>query len=110
MAPDVENKKRGYSWYKHHAWASLAMLTIFLTVTRFFPTIPYIVIIPVVILLCCYAIIAIIFTYKRNVENVVHTDMNKNAPSTYAPKEDKNIIKLEKKRLKAETKAKKKAK
>lgn len=99
------DEKRSYGWYKHHAWAALAMLSIFFAITRFYPGIPHTVTFVVVGCLCLYAIVAIFLTYRHNKENVLTKE---ESISDQESKLEKEHLKLEKKRLKADTKRAKK--
>ncbi|MBN1786732.1 MAG: hypothetical protein JW825_07095 [Candidatus Methanofastidiosa archaeon] len=105
----MDDMKRSYSWYKHHAWAALSMLSIFLVFTRFYTELPAAVTASIVGFLCTYAIVAIILTYKHNEENVtVKGDEPPRAGETDYASLDKDMLKAEKKRLKAEAKILKK--
>lgn len=104
--------RKKYGWYKHHAWAALAMLSIFFAITRFV-SVHDTLATAVVLVLAAYAGTAIIFTYLRNVDN---TDDGNDAPSPQDEAESstgnalKTIEKIEKKRQKAMEKSVKKTK
>jgi len=100
--------KRSYNWYKHHAWAALALLSIFFAFTRFYPNVPSHITLVVVGCLCIYALAAILLTYRHNRENVLRE--RESVPDTpdIDSKLEKEKHKVEKKMLKADTKRAKK--
>ncbi|MCK4309980.1 MAG: hypothetical protein KAV80_00850 [Methanomicrobia archaeon] len=97
MRSELELKKR-YNRSKHHAWAGLGFLSVFLAITRFF-SVSNLVSIPVTLILSSYIVISLIFTYRYREGLLLQEDV------TLAEKEK---LKLEKKRLKSELKVKKK--
>lgn len=96
-----EGRKK-YEWYRHHAWAGLGILSVFLAI-NYFISLPYFISLSVVFVLSIYIMVSLIFTYKYSVSL---------SSEEVEIKEDKNIekelLKIEKKRIKAELKAKKK--
>ncbi|HOP09158.1 MAG TPA: hypothetical protein PK718_01655 [Candidatus Methanofastidiosa archaeon] len=98
-----DDAKRSYGWYKHHAWAALALLSIFFAITRFYPEVPERMVYVIVGGLCLYALIAILLTYSHNREHIL-----KNEENTLITDNDdgpeKERLKIEKKRIKAEAK------
>ncbi|MDD4280705.1 MAG: hypothetical protein PHW58_00570 [Candidatus Methanofastidiosa archaeon] len=104
--------RKPYGWYKHHAWAALAMLSLFFAITRFV-SVHDTFAIAIVLVLAAYAGTAIIFTYLRNVDN---TDKGNDSPSPQGDAESrtdsalKTREKIEKKRQKAMEKSLKKTK
>lgn len=93
--------RRSYGWYKHHAWAALAMLSLFFAASQVVD-VPGSVTKVVIAVLSVYALVALTYTYMANKET------QQRQVETLEAKEKKDLEKLEKKRLKAELKAKKK--
>lgn len=94
--------QRSYGWYKHHAWAALAMLSLFFA-ARQLVSVPDMVTAVVIAVLSIYAIGALVFTYLANKEPT-----QQQRGEDLEAKAEKEQEKLEKKRIKAELKAKKK--
>lgn len=109
MASNNDSKKK-YNWYKHHAWAALALLSIFITLSRYIGNVPSNISFPMVILLSIYALVAIFFTYRHNKENIENKPVIITRPieDINGAKLEKDKLKIEKKRLKAEAKVAKK--
>ena len=99
-----QDGRRRYSWYKHHAWAALAMLSLFFAVSRFI-AVPAAAAIIIVIALGSYALVAIAFTYRHNTDNI---SPDGQAAGATPEERTKDWEKREKKRLKAEAKLRKK--
>ena len=122
---DLAEYKRKYQAYKHHAWAGLGFLSVFLAVRLILgvsaPDAPDI-LDPIIFLIILYIIIALLFTYRYRSglsakEEAVHTKEVANVqPSDEIEKEkiqaevEKELLKLEKKKAKAEAKKAKKSK
>ncbi|MHC1605690.1 MAG: hypothetical protein ACXQTP_06965 [Candidatus Methanofastidiosia archaeon] len=105
------DKKRQYSWYKHHAWAALALLSIFFALSRFVDNIPRFISLPAVAILSIYALVAIVFTYLHNRDNVIkESEMKMHKEIVEKNQAIKENAKIEKKRLKAQIKVAKKTK
>ncbi len=105
-------ERRKYEWYRHHAWAGLALLSIFLAL-RYFISFPDWLSLAVVFSLIFYVLIALAFTYKyssalsEEQQMLQSEEMEK---EKIRAKLEKERLKLEKKRLKAQLKAEKKKK
>ncbi len=102
--------KRKYEWYRHHAWAGLGLLSVFLAI-RYFVFLPHLISLPIVCALIIYILVALIFTYKYSIalsaEEAYH-DSSELEKEMIQAEVEKARLKVKKKRLKAETKAKKK--
>jgi len=105
--------KRKYSQFKHHAWAGLGFLSVFLAVTRLF-SVPNFISIPITLILVFYIVISLIFTYKyregvSSKEDVTLTEKGiiEEEKLKLEKKKAKNEEKIQKKKLKSELKAKK---
>lgn len=103
----VREGTRQYSWYKHHAWAALALLSLFFAVTRFV-TVPPGVSLLVVGVLGTYALVAIALTYRHNEDNIACEQSIQHESSPQRELDAKDLEKVEKKRLKAQAKLQKK--
>lgn len=98
------NHRRKYEIFHHHAWAGLALLSVFLAL-RYFISFPNWISLPVVFCLVLYIIIALFFTYRYS------SALSEDEPPV--PQNEgmkKGRLKLEKKIVKAELKALKKRK
>lgn len=101
-----------YEISRHHAWAGLALLSIFLAIRYFIPFPDWFSLI-VIFSLISYILIALAFTYKYS---SALSEEQQPFPSEEVEKErikaklEKERMKLEKKRLKAQIKAAKKKK
>ncbi|HEC88329.1 MAG TPA: hypothetical protein ENI52_03325 [Thermoplasmata archaeon] len=97
--------RRKYEWYRHHAWAGLGILSVFLAI-NYFISIPYLISLIFVFILSVYIIVSLTLTYKYSVslpsEEIEKIELKKGM--------EKELLKIEKKRIKAELKAKKKGK
>ena len=91
MVESLSSRKK-YEWYRHHAWAGLGLLSVFLAI-RYFVFIPDVISLPVIFILVAYILIALLQTYRYS----------------HALIAEKEKLKLEKKKIKAELKARKKA-
>ncbi len=108
MVESLSSRKK-YEWYRHHAWAGLGLLSVFLAI-RYFVFIPNIISLPVIFILVAYILIALLQTYRYShaliAEKELPVDLEKEKLKFIAEKEK---LKLEKKKIKAELKARKKA-
>ena len=111
--------KKKYNVFRHHAWAGLGFLSVVLAFRLIFLK-QAVILTPVVVILAIYIIIALIFTYiyRRGLsvdEKVLKVGKAKTS-SDEVEKEriradvEKDILKLEKKKAKAEAKKVKKSK
>jgi hypothetical protein len=107
----VAEYKRKYHAFRHHAWAGLGFLAILGTIRLIAPQLSE-VLMPVIILVLLYSLIALIFTYRyytgitADVEPA-HSSESLEKEKIHADLE-KERLKLEKKKAKVEAKAKKK--
>jgi len=109
---DLSDYKRKYEISRHHAWAGTAFLSLLLAFRYLVTSIPDVVFIPIVSLLAVYIFMGLICTYKYR------AGLSAGQRPDYASEElktemiraaiEKKRIKLDKKRAKAEAKAKKK--
>ena len=109
---NVNEYKRKYQIFKHHAWAGLGFLAILFATRIFFPDFTLI-FSPIIFILIVYILVALIFTYKYRSGlttideiNVVTTDEKS---KNQIIKTNKDQIKIEKKKAKAEVKRQKKS-
>jgi len=104
-------KARKYEIYRHHAWAGLGLLSVFLAI-RYFIFIPWIISLIIVSTLSTYILVSIALTYKyyRYVREEKVKTAEEKEKEKIRKKEIKAALKMEKKRLKAEIKKNKKKK
>lgn len=109
---DLDTQKRKYHIFKHHAWAGLGFLAV-LFALRFIHPLSTVILSPIIFILIIYIVISLILTYKyrsglyAQSEKVSIYVENENEVSK---KYKSNRSKIEKKKVKAELKAKKKGK
>ena len=96
--------KRRYNSFRHHAWAGLGFLSVLLAIRIVFPSISEL-ILPVLIVLIIYVLVALLFTYKylKGLNSLEHVLQIR--PSDEIEKER---LKVEKKKTKSEAKKAKK--
>jgi len=112
----VEYKKK-YHRYRHHAWAGLGFLSVFLAVRLILGIKAPDILDPIIFVVILYIVIALLFTYRfragLSAEDTIKTVEQPNVEIEKArinAEVEKERLKVEKKKAKAETKAKKKAK
>ena len=103
---DLSEYKRKYAWYRHHAWAGAILLSVVLA-ARLFIRIDSVLLLPVVLVLIVYIVVALVFTYRYSAGLSVE-DTKVEVPSSVESERVKAQVKLEKKKAKASVKAKKK--
>jgi len=108
---DLTDYKRRYNLFRHHAWAGLGFLSVLLAVRILFPELLEL-LQPILVVLIVYVIIALIFTYKYRAglsakQEIVHHSEELEKEKIHADVE-KELLKLEKKKAKADVKTKKK--
>ena len=110
VAKNNKEHNNNYNLYRHHAWAGLGLLSVFLAL-RYVINIPQLLTFAVVISLSCYITIALIATYRYRkylkdntqiIENKIIAQKNSNEFI------EKQHNKIEKKREKAKLKTTKK--
>jgi len=116
----MENKeklreyRRKYEIYRHHAWAGLGLLTVFLATRYFYPHLPSWFFFPILMGLLVYILIGLLGTYRYRTGLSSQEDSAKvipgSPPGSFEEKKEKTRVKMEKKRLKAEVKKIKKNK
>ena len=89
-----------YERYRHHAWAGLGFLSVFIAI-KYFVSLPDSLSFAIVMILSIYIIYAIIMSY-------LYSEEMERGKEGKGGEMEKERIKLEKKRIKAELKAKKK--
>ena len=96
--------KRRYNSFRHHAWAGLGFLSVLLAIRIVFPSISEL-ILPLLIVLIIYVLVALLFTYKylKGLNSFEHVLQIR--PSDEIEKER---LKVEKKKTKSEAKKAKK--
>ena len=92
----MPKRKKSYQWYRHHAWAGLALVSI-LFIIRGMVGIPAGVFYPVVIALLIYAVTFLVLTYRQASELVKSPSMDK-ASAKAAKKQTKAELKRQKKK------------
>ena len=109
----LEYKKK-YELYRHHAWAGLGLLTVFLATRYFYPTLPLWISLPIVSGLIIYILISLMGTYRYRTGLLIQDDISQANPVSTTEsleiKKEKEQAKIEKKRLKAKVKEVKKMK
>lgn len=109
---NLREHKRKYEIYRHHAWAGLGFLTVFLATRYLYPNLPSWFFFPILTGLIAYSLIGLIGTYRYRTglsaqENT--SQVSQAIPSgSLEKKKEINRGKIEKKRLKAEVKKTKK--
>lgn len=110
----MENKKklreykRKYEIYRHHAWAGLGLLTVFLATQYLYPNLPSWFFFTILTGLIVYSLIGLLGTYRYRMGLSTQEDTSQvsqgSSPSSFDEKKEKTRAKIEKKRLKAEVK------
>jgi cytochrome c biogenesis protein CcdA len=111
---DIAEYKKKYHMFRHHAWAGLGFLSVFLAIRILFLE-QATFLTPIVVILIIYIIVALIFTYRYRLgltaeEEVVQVKTSIDEKERLKAELEKKRLKLEKKKLKAESKARKKEK
>ena len=101
--------KRKYELFRHHAWAGLGLLTVFLALRYFIPSIPLWIFLPVGSVLIIYSLIGLLGTYRYSAgltspNETMDSITYKKYYKTGNDKSEKMRVKLEKKKLKTEVK------
>jgi len=98
-----------YEKYRHHAWAGLGFLSVFIAI-RYFVSLPDLLSFVVVVSLSIYIIYALVMTYlyREEIDKMEGRDRDEELEKERL-KIEKKKLKMEKKRIKAELKARKKA-
>jgi len=111
---DLSDYKKRYDLWRHHAWAGGILLSVLLALRFFlelseFEDIPDFIILPIGILLVCYVLISLFFTYRyrsglyAEQQQVIRIESSSDGV-------EKERLKVEKKKAKAEAKKAKKSK
>ena len=109
---DFSSYRRKYDISRHHAWAGTALLSVLMALRYIFALIPNILIILLGSVIIIYILVALGFTFKYR--EALSAEQRRNENGSEAVRErsraaaEKELSKLEKKRTKAEVKAKKK--
>lgn len=112
---DISEYKKKYQTFRHHAWAGLGFLTVLLAVRIIVPSLSEL-ILPILVVLIIYVVIALLFTYKYRAGLPAEEKVLQVQPSVEFEKEriqakvEKERLKLEKKKAKTEAKKAKKPK
>ena len=108
---NIGDYKKRYEWYRHHAWAGLGLLSIVLAIRYFFP-LPDLLVLPIAVVLIIYIFVALMFSYKYSIALSVreeeHMPLSEPHGETMSTDIKKARLKVEKKRVKAGVKVKKK--
>lgn len=104
--------KRKYEIYRHHAWAGLGLLTVFLATRYLYPNLPSLFFFPVLTGLIVYILIGLLGTYRYRKGLSAREDESPGSQGSFSTileeKKEKNKAKIEKKRLKTTVKKLKK--
>ena len=104
--------KRKYDLVRHHAWAGLGFLSVLLAIRILFPEISEL-LQPIVVVLIIYVVISLLFTYKYYRGLSATKDGTQYSEEVEKEKIHADVeeerLKLEKKKVKSEIKAKKKS-
>jgi hypothetical protein len=117
----LSKHQKRYEWFRHHAWAGLGLLSVFLAINFFIQGIPQLISIPIVFVLISYILVSLFYTYKYSFFLSIEGDKQIGPPDAIARKQnlskskealkaeiEQAHLKLEKKRIKAEAKKLKK--
>ena len=104
--------KRKYDISRHHAWAGTALLSVLMALRYIFAPVPHALIILLGSVLIIYILVALVFTYKYRAGLCAEQQWDGSDGEVVRGRlrvaAEKEQSKLEKKRAKAEVKAKKK--
>jgi len=103
----MRNPVGKYQWYKHHAWAGLAILSILVVIRSIF-IFPNQIFVPAILVLIVYIVVSLIGAYRYSGSILKQVEYENVKTMKDQKKIEKLRLKLEKKRAKAEYKAKKK--
>ena len=106
--------KKKYEIYRHHAWAGLGLLTVFLATQYLYPHLPSWFFFTILTALIVYSLIGLIGTYRYRMglsiqENTLQVNLS-SSPASFDEKIEKTKAKIDKKRQKAKVKKIKKEK
>ena len=110
---DSSEYKKKYDLVRHHAWAGLGFLSVFLTIRILFPEISEL-LQPILVVIITYVVVSLLLTYKYY--RGISASQQRIKSSDEVEKEkihadvEKERIKLEKKKAKTHVKATKKSK
>ena len=110
---DLSEYKRKYNTFRHHAWAGLGFLSVVLAIRLIFIE-STVILTPIIVILALYILVALIFTYRYRSGLGAEETVIKEGPSIEIKKKilksdiEKESMKVEKKKAKAELKVKKK--
>ncbi|UCG95111.1 MAG: hypothetical protein JSV92_03645 [archaeon] len=106
------NNRAKYEKVRHHAWAGLGFLSVFLAI-RYFVEFPDYVLLPVLALLIVYILVSLVLTYRYSPGLAGEKEPSGGSLEIKKKgldnKIEKERLKLEKKRIKAKAKAGKKS-
>ena len=106
--------KRKYEIYRHHAWAGLGLLTVFLAAQYLYPNFPSWFFFTVLTGLIVYSLIGLVGAYRYSMGLSTQEDAFQmsqgSSPKSFEEKKEKTRAKIDKKQLKAEVKKIKKEK
>ena len=110
---DLNEYKRKYQIFRHHAWAGLGFLSVVFAIRVIFSESTEI-LTPVIFILVIYVVVAILLTYRYRAGLSAEDKVVQAEPSVELEKErlktevERERLKVEKKKVKAEAKARKK--
>ena len=109
---DLAEHKRKYDISRHHAWAGTAFLSVLLALRYIIPRFPHFLFIPLCTLLILYIVVSLLYTFKYRqglfAEPLPGLDPAESKEAEHKEKVGKVWAKAEKKKVKAQAKARKK--
>jgi MFS superfamily sulfate permease-like transporter len=108
LSKDLSEYRIKYDLYRHHAWAGLGLLSIFIAIRYIIPSIPIWIFVPVLLALIVYILIALMLTYKYRAGLRAKIESSTTSIPSEEAKLQKLKYKLEKKKQKAQVKLQKK--
>ena len=84
---DLSAYKRKYQSFRHHAWAGLGFITVFMTLLVIFPDFSQI-LTPIIFILIIYVFVALIFTYRYRTALSAEEKIVQIEPTTEIEKEN----------------------
>lgn len=100
--------RRKYDLARHHAWGGLGFLSLVMVLRILCPDIPGAVIVPILVILIVYVLVSLFLTYRYR-SGLKEASAAPAPQGNVVPKAEKDGLKEEKKRFKAELKVRKKA-
>ncbi len=113
MGSTISEKKIKYERFRHHAWAGLGFLSVFLSV-RYFVSFPDSIFLPILSFILVYVVFSLLLTYRyRSDSGDISPHLHEIKKSMESHNKEKKKVaksKLKSKKKKSKSKAKKKKK